>query len=132
MGFGISFGGGTRVTKSYSSSYSRKPYVSPQKQAEYDSIERGKREVAAEAARQAAEKQAATVAAAAAAAAAEAERVRVAQEQKKAADAKAAADADQQGLMLKRKKGGPKKNIMTSPLGLSNTANMVRQTLGGM
>jgi hypothetical protein len=84
-------------------------------------------------AQRAAEQQAATVAAQAAAAkAAEAERVRIAQEQKKAADAKAAADADQQGLMLKRKKGGPKKNIMTSPLGLSNTANMVRQTLGGM
>jgi len=48
------------------------------------------------------------------------------------ANAKAAADADQQGLMLKRKKGGPKKNIMTSPLGLSSTANIVRNTLGGM
>jgi membrane protein involved in colicin uptake len=48
------------------------------------------------------------------------------------ANAKMAADQDQSSLMLKRKKGGPKRNIMTSPLGLSNTANIVRQTLGGM
>jgi hypothetical protein len=66
------------------------------------------------------------------AAAAEAQKVKAAEIAQVALKAKNAADQDQASLMLKRKKGGPKRNIMTSPLGLSNTANMVRQTLGGM
>jgi ribosomal protein S11 len=61
-----------------------------------------------------------------------AQKAKAAEAAQVALTAKNAADQDQASLMLKRKKGGPKRNIMTSPLGLSSTANIVRQTLGGM